>query len=173
MTTEDSQITEKIHASEGIGCFSGDTPVFTPVRQFVPIREAYDSNAIITIWSYDFEKEDLVFKRAEVYTRGLKTLRCVEVNERKIWVTADHHFYTSEHGFMPNGDIDSTTFLKGIKCEEDEDEDFLSDHKLMTQCRREGASTEEAFSIKVFEGNNCVIVTEFDHHHYSGIIVKG
>ena len=155
----------------GIGCFSGDTPVFTPVRQFIPMRTAYESNAIITIWSYDFEKEELMFKRAEVYTMGEKTLRCVNVNERKIWVTPDHHFLTTDHGFIPNIDIDESTFLKGVKCEEDDE--FLSDNKLMTQCRNEGVSTEEAFSIKVIDGDNCVIVTEFDNHHYSGIIVRG
>ena len=155
----------------GNGCFSGDTLIFTPVRQFIPLRDAWERNIIINVWSYNIEKKDVEFKRANVHLIGERTLRCVSINDMMIWVTADQHFLTSDLTYVPNSDIDDHTFLRGVKMEETEE--FLSDNKLMSQCVSQGVNKEEAFSVKVEDGDNFIVVTEFDHHHYSGIVVKG
>lgn len=151
--------------------FGGDTLIFTPLLKYISISEAYSRGEFLNVWSLNTESNKFQFKRGEVVYGGTEFLRCVKINDMRIWVTSDHEFLTKEYGYKSNSQIDENTFLKALKIEDTED--FFSDNKLMSHQVSEGVSSEDCYSIAVEGGEGFIVVTDFKERHHSGIVVRG
>ena len=87
-----------------------------------------------------------------------------------IWKTNGQELLTLDNGYEKNTAIGENQFIKGVHVENEDD--FLSDNKLMHYVEHEMVRELDSFSLVVDNADNFVVVTDFDENRYSGIVAK-
>ena len=153
-------------------CFHGDTLFLTPLRHYMSFRDALAMNRPVNALSYNISSNRFEIKLAQVISSGKKELHCFQIDARRIWVTEDHEFLTHE-GYQSLDSIDEHTFLKGVHVSHAtmDHEEYQSGNKLISRVDCDPI-VEECFTLQVEQNNNYVVVTDFEHDHHTGVIVK-
>ena len=150
--------------------FGKDTLILCPLKKYISLEMAYEANQIQNVLTYDEQYHIFRYRKAEILYRGKNHLHCFQVDSMLIWKTDGQELLTTEHGYKKNTEIAETQFIKGVHIENEDD--FLSDNKLMHYVETEMVRELDSFSMVVDNADNFVVVTEFDDNRYSGIVVK-
>lgn len=149
--------------------FAIDTKIFIPLKRSMSIAECIDKDQF-EVWSYNMEDRRFEVRFAKVRSVGPTTLTKVIINGTPIWMSPEQKVLIqdlAELTYEKMMNVASDTFIKALRID---DEDLLSDNKLMELT--EEVKTEDAYTLEADVNSNFVVVTEYSDEHHSGIIVS-
>ncbi len=149
--------------------FAIDTKIFIPLKRTISIDECI-GNDQFEVWSYNMEDRRFEVRFAKVKSVGPTTLTKVIINGTPIWMSLEQKVLIQNLAELTYEKIMSVagdTFIKALRID---DEDVLSDNKLMELT--EEVKTEDAYTLEADVNSNFVVVTEYSDEHHSGIIVS-
>jgi hypothetical protein len=149
--------------------FAVDTKIFIPLKRSMSIAEGIDKGQF-EVWSYNMEDRRFEVRFAKVKSLGPANLTKVMINDMPIWMSNEQKILVQElteltYEKMMN--VADDTFIKALRID---DEDVLSDNKLMRITKE--VKTEDAYTLEADVNSNFVVVTEYSDEHHSGIIVS-
>ena len=149
--------------------FAIDTKIFIPLKRSMSIAEGIDRDQF-EVWSYNMQDRRFEVRFAKVRNVGPTTLTKVIINGTPIWMSPEQKLLIqdlAELSYEKMMNVASDTFIKALRID---DEDVLSDNKLMELT--EEVKTEDAYTLEADVNSNFVVVTEYSDEHHSGIIVS-
>lgn len=149
--------------------FAVDTKIFVPLKRSMSIAEGIDKGQF-EVWSYNMADRRFEVRFAKVRSVGPITMTKVIINSTPIWMSPEQKLLVqdlSEISYEKMMNVASDTFIKALRID---DEDVLSDNKLMELT--EEVKTEDAYTLEADVNSNFVVVTEYTDEHHSGIIVS-
>ena len=149
--------------------FAVDTKIFIPLKRSMSIAEGIEKDQF-EVWSYNMTDRRFEVRFAKVKSVGPTTLTKVIINDTPIWMSPEQKLLVqdlSEISYEKMMNVSRDVFIKALRIDE---EDVLSDNKLMELT--EEVKTEEAYTLEADVNSNFVVVTEYTDEHHSGIIVS-
>ena len=149
--------------------FASDTKIFIPLKRSMSIAEGIEKDQF-EVWSYNMTDRRFEVRFAKVKSVGPTTLTKVIINDTPIWMSPEQKLLVqdlSEISYEKMMNVSRDVFIKALRIDE---EDVLSDNKLMELT--EEVKTEEAYTLEADVNSNFVVVTEYTDEHHSGIIVS-
>tara|TARA_Y100001937_G_C6988982_1_gene271206 strand:- start:211 stop:666 length:456 start_codon:yes stop_codon:yes gene_type:complete len=149
--------------------FAADTKIFIPLKRSMSIAEGIEKDQF-EVWSYNMTDRRFEIRFAKVKSVGPTTLTKVIINDTPIWMSPEQKLLVqdlSEISYEKMMNVSRDVFIKALRID---DEDVLSDNKLMELT--EEVKTEEAYTLEADVNSNFVVVTEYTDEHHSGIIVS-
>ena len=149
--------------------FAADTKIFIPLKRSMSIAEGIEKGQF-EVWSYNMTDRRFEVRFAKVKSVGPTTLTKVIINDTPIWMSPEQKLLVqdlSEISYEKMMNVSRDVFIKALRIDE---EDVLSDNKLMELT--EEVKTEEAYTLEADVNSNFVVVTEYTDEHHSGIIVS-
>ena len=149
--------------------FAIDTKIFIPLKRSMSIAEGIDKGQF-EVWSYNMTDRRFEVRFAKVKSVGPTTMTKVIINDTPIWMSPEQKLLVqdlSEISYEKMMNVSRDVFIKALRIDE---EDVLSDNKLMELT--EEVKTEEAYTLEADVNSNFVVVTEYTDEHHSGIIVS-
>ena len=149
--------------------FAADTKIFIPLKRSMSIAEGVEKDQF-EVWSYNMTDRRFEVRFAKVKSVGPTTLTKVIINGTPIWMSPEQKLLVqdlSEISYEKMMNVSRDVFIKALRIDE---EDVLSDNKLMELT--EEVKTEEAYTLEADVNSNFVVVTEYTDEHHSGIIVS-
>ena len=149
--------------------FAADTKIFIPLKRSMSIAEGIEKDQF-EVWSYNMTDRRFEVRFAKVKSVGPTTLTKVIINGTPIWMSPEQKLLVqdlSEISYEKMMNVSRDVFIKALRIDE---EDVLSDNKLMELT--EEVKTEEAYTLEADVNSNFVVVTEYTNEHHSGIIVS-
>ena len=149
--------------------FAADTKIFIPLKRSMSIAEGIEKDQF-EVWSYNMTDRRFEVRFAKVKSVGPTTLTKVIINDTPIWMSPEQKLLVqdlSEISYEKMMNVSRDVFIKALRIDE---EDVLSDNKLMELT--EEVKTEEAYTLEADVNSNFVVVTEYTDEHHSGIIVS-
>lgn len=149
--------------------FAVDTKIFVPLKRSMSIAEGIEKDQF-EVWSYNMIDRRFEVRFAKVRSVGPITMTKVIINGTPIWMSPEQKLLVqdlSEISYEKMMNVASDTFIKALRID---DEDVLSDNKLMELT--EEVKTEDAYTLEADVNSNFVVVTEYTDEHHSGIIVS-
>ena len=149
--------------------FAVDTKIFIPLKRSMSIAECIDKDQF-EVWSYNMEDRRFEVRFAKVRSVGSMIMTKAIVNGTSIWMSPEQKVLIqnlAELTYEKMMSVASDTFIKALRID---DEDVLSDNKLMELT--EEVKTEDAYTLEADVNSNFVVVTEYSDEHHSGIIVS-
>ena len=149
--------------------FAVDTKIFIPLKRSMSIAEGIDKGQF-EVWSYNMTDRRFEVRFAKVKSVGPTTMTKVIINDTPIWMSPEQKLLVqdlSEISYEKMMNVSRDVFIKALRIDE---EDVLSDNKLMELT--EEVKTEEAYTLEADVNSNFVVVTEYTDEHHSGIIVS-
>ena len=149
--------------------FAVDTKIFIPLKRSMSIAEGIEKDQF-EVWSYNMTDRRFEVRFAKVKSVGPTTLTKVIINDTPIWMSPEQKLLVqdlSEISYEKMMNVSRDVFIKALRIDE---EDVLSDNKLMELT--EEVKTEEAYTLEADVNSNFVVVTEYTDGHHSGIIVS-
>ena len=150
--------------------FGKDTLILCPLKKYISLEMAYDANQVQNVLTYDEHYHIFRYRKAEIVYKGKNHLHCFQVDSMLIWKTDGQELLTLDSGYEKNSSIGEDQFIKGVYVENEDD--FLSDNKLMHYVEHEMVRELDSFSLVVDDAENFVVITDFDENRYSGIVAK-
>ena len=150
--------------------FGKDTLILCPLKKYISLEMAYDANQVQNVLTYDEDYHIFRYRKAEIVYKGKNHLHCFQVDSMLIWKTDGQELLTLDSGYEKNSSIGEDQFIKGVYVENEDD--FLSDNKLMHYVEHEMVRELDSFSLVVDDAENFVVITDFDENRYSGIVAK-
>lgn len=149
--------------------FAVDTKIFIPLKRSMSIAEGIEKDQF-EVWSYNMTDRRFEVRFAKVKSVGPTTMTKVIINDTPIWMSPEQKLLVqdlSEISYEKMMNVSRDVFIKALRIDE---EDVLSDNKLMELT--EEVKTEEAYTLEADVNSNFVVVTEYTDEHHSGIIVS-
>ena len=149
--------------------FAVDTKIFIPLKRSMSIAEGIEKDQF-EVWSYNMIDRRFEVRFAKVKSVGPTTMTKVIINDTPIWMSPEQKLLVqdlSEISYEKMMNVSRDVFIKALRIDE---EDVLSDNKLMELT--EEVKTEEAYTLEADVNSNFVVVTEYTDEHHSGIIVS-
>ena len=149
--------------------FASDTKIFIPLKRSMSIAEGIEKDQF-EVWSYNMTDRRFEVRFAKVKSVGPTTMTKVIINDTPIWMSPEQKLLVqdlSEISYEKMMNVSRDVFIKALRIDE---EDVLSDNKLMELT--EEVKTEEAYTLEADVNSNFVVVTEYTDEHHSGIIVS-
>lgn len=149
--------------------FAADTKIFIPLKRSMSIAEGIEKDQF-EVWSYNMTDRRFEVRFAKVKSVGPTTMTKVIINDTPIWMSPEQKLLVqdlSEISYEKMMNVSRDVFIKALRIDE---EDVLSDNKLMELT--EEVKTEEAYTLEADVNSNFVVVTEYTDEHHSGIIVS-
>ena len=149
--------------------FAADTKIFIPLKRSMSIAEGIEKDQF-EVWSYNMTDRRFEVRFAKVKSVGPTTLTKVIINDTPIWMSPEQKLLVqdlSEISYEKMMNVSRDVFIKALRIDQ---EDVLSDNKLMELT--EEVKTEEAYTLEADVNSNFVVVTEYTDEHHSGIIVS-
>ena len=149
--------------------FAADTKIFIPLKRSMSIAEGIEKDQF-EVWSYNMTDRRFEIRFAKIKSVGPTTLTKVIINDTPIWMSPEQKLLVqdlSEISYEKMMNVSRDVFIKALRIDE---EDVLSDNKLMELT--EEVKTEEAYTLEADVNSNFVVVTEYTDEHHSGIIVS-
>ena len=149
--------------------FAVDTKIFIPLKRSMSIAEGIDKEQF-EVWSYNMTDRRFEVRFAKVKSVGPTTMTKVIINGTPIWMSPEQKLLVqdlSEISYEKMMNVSRDVFIKALRID---DEDVLSDNKLMELT--EEVKTEDAYTLEADVNSNFVVITEYNDEHHSGIIVS-